>query len=38
MATPHIGYVTGETYRVFFGDTVRAIENWLVSPGSASKS
>lgn len=25
LATPHIGYVTEETYRVFYGDTVKAI-------------
>jgi phosphoglycerate dehydrogenase-like enzyme len=29
LATPHIGYVTEETYRVFYTDTVKAIENWL---------
>jgi phosphoglycerate dehydrogenase-like enzyme len=29
LATPHIGYVTEETYRVFYGDTVKAIEDWL---------
>lgn len=29
LATPHIGYVTEETYRVFYGDTVKAIESWL---------
>jgi phosphoglycerate dehydrogenase-like enzyme len=29
LATPHIGYVTEETYKVFFGDMVRAIEEWL---------
>jgi phosphoglycerate dehydrogenase-like enzyme len=29
LATPHIGYVTEETYRIFFQDTVRAIGNWL---------
>ena len=29
LATPHIGYVTEETYRVFYGDTVRAIVEWL---------
>lgn len=29
LATPHIGYVTEETYRVFYGDTVKAITAWL---------
>lgn len=29
LATPHIGFVTEETYRIFFGDTVQAIEQWL---------
>jgi phosphoglycerate dehydrogenase-like enzyme len=29
LCTPHIGYVTEQTYRVFYGDTVKAIENWL---------
>jgi phosphoglycerate dehydrogenase-like enzyme len=29
LATPHIGYVTEDTYRVFYNDTVRVIEEWL---------
>ncbi|AYL94220.1 D-2-hydroxyacid dehydrogenase family protein [Mucilaginibacter celer] len=29
LATPHIGYVTNDTYKVFFDDTVAAIEAWL---------
>jgi phosphoglycerate dehydrogenase-like enzyme len=29
VATPHTGYVTEETYRVFFGDAARDIETWL---------
>ncbi|MBV1696613.1 MAG: D-2-hydroxyacid dehydrogenase family protein [Hyphomicrobiales bacterium] len=29
MLTPHIGYVTEETYRIFYGGTVTAIEAWL---------
>ncbi|SDE84710.1 Lactate dehydrogenase [Mucilaginibacter pineti] len=32
LATPHIGYVTEQTYRVFYGDTVKQIEDWLLSP------
>jgi phosphoglycerate dehydrogenase-like enzyme len=29
LLTPHIGYVSGENYRVFYGGTVEAIEAWL---------
>jgi phosphoglycerate dehydrogenase-like enzyme len=29
LATPHIGYVTHEMYRTFYGDTVRNIVEWL---------
>lgn len=29
LLTPHIGYVTEETYRIFYGGTVTAIEAWL---------
>lgn len=29
LVTPHIGYVTEDTYKVFYGDTVKAIEAWL---------
>ncbi len=29
VATPHIGYVTEETYRIFYQDTVKAIQSWL---------
>lgn len=29
LATPHIGYVTENTYRLFYEDTVKAIEEWL---------
>ena len=29
LLTPHIGYVTEETYRIFYGGTVAAIEAWL---------
>ncbi|RKP49619.1 D-2-hydroxyacid dehydrogenase family protein [Pararobbsia silviterrae] len=29
LATPHIGYVTREMYRTFYGDTVRNIGAWL---------
>lgn len=29
LATPHIGYVTEDTYRVFYQDTVKAIVEWI---------
>ena len=29
LATPHIGFVTRELYRTFYGDTVRNITRWL---------
>jgi phosphoglycerate dehydrogenase-like enzyme len=29
LITPHIGYVTADTYRIFFGDTVKALLEWL---------
>ncbi len=29
LLTPHLGYVTEETYRLFYGGTVAAIEAWL---------
>ena len=29
LATPHIGYVTEEMYRTFYGDSVRNIVEWL---------
>jgi phosphoglycerate dehydrogenase-like enzyme len=29
LTTPHIGYVTEETYRVFFGEAVEDIAAWL---------
>jgi phosphoglycerate dehydrogenase-like enzyme len=29
LATPHIGFVTEDTYRLFYQDTVHAIESWL---------
>jgi len=29
LATPHIGYVTEKTYRVFYEDTVKAIAEWV---------
>jgi phosphoglycerate dehydrogenase-like enzyme len=29
LATPHIGYVTSDTYRIFYQDTVKALLEWL---------
>jgi phosphoglycerate dehydrogenase-like enzyme len=29
ITTPHIGYVTEQTYRVFYGQTVDNIRNWM---------
>jgi phosphoglycerate dehydrogenase-like enzyme len=29
LVTPHIGYVTEDTYRQFYGGTIAAIEAWL---------
>ncbi|OAJ54845.1 hydroxyacid dehydrogenase [Paraburkholderia ginsengiterrae] len=35
LATPHIGYVSKELYRTFYGDTVRNIAQWLEESGRA---
>lgn len=29
VATPHLGYVTDETYRIFFSDVIDDIAGWL---------
>lgn len=29
IATPHLGYVTEETYRIYYGDAVECIAAWL---------
>lgn len=29
IATPHIGYVTRETYAIYYGDAVESIDRWL---------
>ncbi|MBE9461455.1 D-2-hydroxyacid dehydrogenase family protein [Dyadobacter subterraneus] len=34
LATPHIGYVTEDTYKLFFEDTVKIIENWIAKKNS----
>jgi len=33
LATPHIGYVSEEIYRLFYEDTVSNIRNWLDASG-----
>src|SRR5690606_30080815 len=29
LLTPHIGYVTRDTYRVFYAETLEAVQAWL---------
>jgi phosphoglycerate dehydrogenase-like enzyme len=29
VATPHLGYVTEQSYRIFFGDAVEDIAAWI---------
>jgi phosphoglycerate dehydrogenase-like enzyme len=36
VATPHVGFVTQETYRIFYGDTVRNIVAWLDATEAAA--
>ncbi|MFL9935787.1 D-2-hydroxyacid dehydrogenase family protein [Paraburkholderia sp. RL18-103-BIB-C] len=36
LATPHIGYVSKELYRTFYGDTVRHIVRWLDETGRSA--
>jgi phosphoglycerate dehydrogenase-like enzyme len=31
LATPHVGYVSRNLYRTFYGDTVASIAKWLDS-------
>jgi phosphoglycerate dehydrogenase-like enzyme len=35
LATPHVGYVTEELYRTFYGDVVANISAWLSDAGAA---
>jgi phosphoglycerate dehydrogenase-like enzyme len=37
LATPHIGYVTEDTYKVFYQDTVQAIQDWMISQTETCK-
>ena len=36
LGTPHIGYVADDLYRVFYGDTVRALDAWLAERAKAA--
>jgi len=29
LCTPHLGYVTRDLYRIFYGDTVQNITTWI---------
>ncbi|MFM0368370.1 D-2-hydroxyacid dehydrogenase family protein [Paraburkholderia aspalathi] len=37
LATPHIGYVSKELYRTFYGDTVQNIVKWLDETGRSAQ-
>jgi len=36
LGTPHIGYVADDLYRVFFGDTVKALDAWLTAQAKSA--
>jgi phosphoglycerate dehydrogenase-like enzyme len=36
LATPHIGYVTEDLYRTFYGDAADNIAKWLEASASAA--
>jgi phosphoglycerate dehydrogenase-like enzyme len=38
VATPHIGYVSRELYRTFYGDSVRNIVEWIQERQAAGKA
>jgi len=38
LATPHIGYVSKELYRTFYGDTVKNIVHWLDETGGVRRN
>jgi phosphoglycerate dehydrogenase-like enzyme len=38
IATPHVGYVSRNLYRTFYGDTVKAIANWLDGQNRSAKA
>jgi hypothetical protein len=33
LATPHVGYVAQDLYRIFYEDTVRNISDWMDARG-----
>ncbi|SFU26588.1 Phosphoglycerate dehydrogenase [Paraburkholderia aspalathi] len=37
LATPHLGYVSKELYRTFYGDTVQNLVRWLDETATTSK-
>jgi phosphoglycerate dehydrogenase-like enzyme len=37
VATPHIGFVTRQTYQIFYRDTVRNISDWLDAQNAAER-
>jgi phosphoglycerate dehydrogenase-like enzyme len=36
LATPHIGYVTEDLYRTFYGDAAASIAKWLEANATAA--
>ena len=38
LGTPHIGYVADDLYRIFYGDTVKALDGWLAERAKGDKS
>jgi phosphoglycerate dehydrogenase-like enzyme len=38
LATPHIGYVTEDLYRTFYGDAAADIARWLVNNTPSSNA
>ncbi len=36
LGTPHVGYVADDLYRVFYGDTVKAVDAWLAERAKAA--
>jgi len=36
LGTPHIGYVADDLYRIFYGDTVKAVDAWLAQRAKAA--
>ena len=38
LGTPHIGYVADDLYRIFYGDTVKALDGWLAERAKGDKN